>query len=124
MKHDFLKAFASPSDSVHSAGAPIHDAAAQQTTSRYPYTYACDFVRQHCTDFNASVGIRTPTISRSEASQVMHAFEKVFGLTHEQMAEKLADAYLSAENLAAPQGATQAAAASHNAQQDEQGEGP
>jgi hypothetical protein len=61
--------------------------------TRYPYTYACDFVRAHCTDWQdiGGTSVAVPTISRSQASQVMHAFEKVFGLTHEEMARKLAD---------------------------------
>lgn len=63
---------------------------------RYPYTYAADFVRERCTDINPSLGIRVPTISRAQASQVMHAFAFVFGMTHEQMAVKLADAFLAA----------------------------
>lgn len=59
--------------------------------SRYPYTYACDFIRAHCSDWNSDLGAELPTISRSQASQVMQAFERVFGLTHEEMAKKLAD---------------------------------
>lgn len=65
--------------------------------SRYPYTYACDFLREHVSDINPALGFSTPTISRAQASQVMHAFEKVFGLTHEEMAKKLADFYLASE---------------------------
>jgi hypothetical protein len=64
-----------------------------RTHSRYPYTYACDFVRQHTTEWQEISGIRlqVPALSRGTASQVMHAFEKVFGLSHEDMARKLAD---------------------------------
>lgn len=61
--------------------------------SRYPYTYACDFVREHCTEIRdvAGVPMGLPSLSRAQASQVMHAFELVFGLSHEDMAKKLAD---------------------------------
>lgn len=64
---------------------------------RYPYTYACDFVRGFVKDFNEAVGFATPSISRSQASQVMRAFEAAFGMTHEEMAKKLADAHLAKE---------------------------
>lgn len=61
--------------------------------TRYPYTIACDFIREHVTDLVIVAGepLRTPTISRSEASQAMKAFETVFGLSHEDMAKKIAD---------------------------------
>lgn len=59
--------------------------------SRYPYTEACDFIRSNVTDLNEAIGVQAPTISRSQASQAMDAFEKVFGLTHEEMAKKIAD---------------------------------
>lgn len=65
-----------------------------KSDSRYPYTYACDYVRRSCTDFNESVGCAVTTISRGQASQVMGAFEKVFGLSHEEMAKRLADQWL------------------------------
>ena len=63
------------------------------TDPRYPYTYACDFIREHCGEFKEIAGARmtVPSISRAQASQVMHAFEAVFGMTHEEMAKKLAD---------------------------------
>jgi len=63
----------------------------QGSDSRYPYTYACDFIRSHCTDFDEALQFRTPTISRAQASQVMYAFELVFDMSHEYMARKLAD---------------------------------
>lgn len=59
--------------------------------SRYPYTDACDFVRSHVTEFSSDFVGPVPSISRSQASQAMAAFEKVFNLTHEEMAKKLAD---------------------------------
>ena len=62
-----------------------------KNSSRYPYTIACDFVRGYATSFNESAGMQLPTLSRADASQVMHAFETVFGITHEEMAKKIAD---------------------------------
>lgn len=67
------------------------------TDKRYPYTYACDFIRGHVDDFNESLGMRTPSISRAQASQCMQAFELVFGLTHEELAKRIADYALSKE---------------------------
>ena len=64
-------------------------------STRYPYTIACDFVRGYVTDFNPALGMQTPTISRATASQAMHAFEAAFGMTHEEMAKKLADYAIS-----------------------------
>ena len=79
------------------------------TDTRYPYTYACDFIREHCSDWTEiadGVRVRCPSLSRAQASQVMGAFEKVFGLTHEQMAMKLADTMLAqgAKDSAAQEG--------------------
>lgn len=62
-------------------------------SSRYPYTIASDFIRGHgpreCVA--AAVSGPTPKLSRSDASQVMRAFELVFGLSHEEMAKRIAD---------------------------------
>jgi uncharacterized protein YidB (DUF937 family) len=64
------------------------------TDSRYPYTHACDYVRSHVDDFNEAVGMRTPTISRSQASQAIKGIAQALGMTHEELACKLADAAL------------------------------
>ncbi len=69
-----------------------------KNSSRYPYTIACDFVRGFATDFNETLGMQLPTLSRGQASQVMHAFEAVFGITHEEMAKKLADYSIEQES--------------------------
>jgi hypothetical protein len=64
-----------------------------KTDTRYPYTYACDFVREFSSEWRevAGVNMKLPSISRGQASSIMGAFEAVFGLTHEEMATKLAD---------------------------------
>jgi hypothetical protein len=62
--------------------------------SRYPYTYACDFVRGFVTTHAEGIQGQVPEISRSQAARVMAAFEKLFGLSHEEMAKRLADAFL------------------------------
>jgi hypothetical protein len=67
--------------------------------SRYPYTIACDFVRGYVTELDGSIGMEIPTLSRSEASRVMRAFEAVFGLTHEEMARQIADYSLAKKEL-------------------------
>lgn len=78
--------------------------------SRYPYTIAADFVRLHCQSLQnvGGLAVKMPTLSRSDVSQVMGAFETVFGLTHREMAEKIADYAIkhktleqAADNLAA-----------------------
>ena len=57
--------------------------------SRYPYTYACDYLR--------SVN---PNISRSEISQIRHMIADVLGMPDEELAIKLAIAYQSMESQA------------------------
>ena len=59
--------------------------------SRYPYTAAADYIRGHVTDFDESVRMRLPTISRAEASLAMNAISVALGMTHEELAKKIAD---------------------------------
>jgi len=54
--------------------------------SRYPYTYACDYLRAV-----------NPNISRSEMSQIRHMIADVLGISDEELAIKLAMAYQSME---------------------------
>jgi predicted protein tyrosine phosphatase len=65
------------------------------TDSRYPYTYAADYVRAFVTDFNEEIGMRTTTMSRSEAAQARKAFAIALGMDDAELARKLADAYLA-----------------------------
>lgn len=52
--------------------------------TRYPYTYACDFLRMKV----------DPMISRSQASQLREIIAEVIGMDDEELAKKLADFYL------------------------------
>ncbi|TDV06021.1 hypothetical protein [Paraburkholderia caballeronis] len=59
--------------------------------SRYPYTEACDFIRSQVTDYSEELGMRLPTISRSQASQVRQAIALALGMPDEELAKKIAD---------------------------------
>ncbi|RZI60660.1 MAG: hypothetical protein EOP14_00045 [Pseudomonas sp.] len=63
---------------------------------RYPYTYACDYLRVKVDDYSEEVGMRVTTISRSQASQAIGAVAEAIGMPKEDLARKLADAFLSA----------------------------
>lgn len=56
--------------------------------SRYPYTYACDYLRAYGGADKGGV-----KMSRSEASAVREAVAKAIGMTDEELAKKLADYY-------------------------------
>jgi hypothetical protein len=68
-------------------------------SGRYPYTYACDYLRSQVTDFQEVGGtmMRVPAISRAQASQARQAIARVLGMDDEILASLLADAYLNAE---------------------------
>jgi hypothetical protein len=59
--------------------------------SRYPYTDAADYIRSQVQDFSEDHQMRLPTISRSQASQAYGAVAKALGMSHEELAVKLAD---------------------------------
>ena len=63
------------------------------TDSRYPYTYACDFIR-NLGPFD-STGV---VLTRSEASQIMSGIAKALSIDDEELANKLADAQLKNED--------------------------
>ena len=54
---------------------------------RYPYTYACDYLRTV-----------NPEISRSEITQIRRMISDVIGMTDEDLAKKLADVYKNTED--------------------------
>lgn len=58
----------------------------KENDSRYPYTYACDYIRG-LGDCDSS-GVR---ISRSEASQIREGIAKAIGMDDADLARKLAD---------------------------------
>jgi uncharacterized protein YidB (DUF937 family) len=57
--------------------------------SRYPYTYACDFIRAA-----GPVGSEGVVLSRSDASQIMQHIADALGMDNHELACKLADAQL------------------------------
>lgn len=62
----------------------------KETDSRYPYTYACDYIRMFGGYSSAGVAL-----SRSDASQIRSAIAKAIGVPDEELANKLADHYLA-----------------------------
>ena len=60
------------------------------TDSRYPYTYAADFIRSH-----GPVSAEGVILSRSDASKIRKAIAKALGIDNEELAKKLADAELA-----------------------------
>ncbi len=59
--------------------------------SRYPYTESCDFIRSRVDDSDEHLGIRVPTISRSQASAARRAIAEALGMDEQELAVKLAD---------------------------------
>ncbi|WP_186187926.1 hypothetical protein [Burkholderia gladioli] len=66
--------------------------------SRYPYTEACDYIRAHVTDYDETLGVRVPTISRSQASLARLAIARALGMDDEELARKIADYARSQED--------------------------
>lgn len=69
------------------------------TPGRYPYTYACDFIRTNPHVVPAAVRFQVtaddPTMfSRAEASQLIDLWATAEGRTVEDLARTLADAYM------------------------------
>ncbi len=61
--------------------------------TRYPYTYACDYIRGLC-----GYGESGTKISRSDASSIQNGIAKVIGMDDEELARKLADHYKANED--------------------------
>lgn len=57
--------------------------------SRYPYTYACDFIRAA-----GPVSSEGVVLSRSDASQIRQSIADALGMDDNELACKLADAQL------------------------------
>lgn len=62
--------------------------------SRYPYTYACDYLRG-IAGSHENGGMK---LSRSDASQIRSAIAKVAGIDDEVLACQLAEKFLSDKN--------------------------
>lgn len=63
--------------------------------SRYPYTVACDLIREW-----ASSDDREPKLSRAEASIIRSRIANIIGMDDAELARKLAD-YAIAQNASA-----------------------
>lgn len=59
-----------------------------ENDSRYPYTYACDYLRGL-----AGYGEGGTKLSRSDASQVRQGIANALGIADDELARKLADYY-------------------------------
>lgn len=60
---------------------------------RYPYTYACDYLRTY-----GGYGKEGTNLSRSDASQIMQAIAAALGMDdHHELACKIADFYIENE---------------------------
>jgi hypothetical protein len=68
--------------------------------SRYPYTYACDYIRSL-----AGYGEQGTKIGRSDASTIMKGIAQVIGIDDEELACKLADYYKENEERIADESA-------------------
>lgn len=64
----------------------------QSTDPRYPYTYACDYIRGL-----AGYGKGGTNISRGEASAIITGIAQAIGINDEELARKLADYYKANE---------------------------
>ncbi len=62
----------------------------KETDSRYPYTYACDYIRGIC-GYNE----KGTKLSRSDASRIISAIEAAIGYHGSKLPEKLADMELA-----------------------------
>lgn len=63
------------------------------TDSRYPYTYACDFIRSA-----GPVGSSGVVLSRSDASQIRQHIANALGMDDHELACKLANTELARES--------------------------
>ena len=60
---------------------------------RYPYTYACDYLRSL-----AGYGEHGTKLSRSDASQIRSGIAAAIGMDDDELARKLADYYKANED--------------------------
>ena len=70
--------------------------------TRYPYTYAADFVRGL-----AGYGEGGTKLSRSDSSQIRQGIAKALGMDDEELARKLADYYKANEEQISSESARQ-----------------
>lgn len=63
-------------------------------SSRYPYTYACDYLRMLSGKQDNGI---SPRLSRAQASHIRKTISEVMGLDDEEVAKGLADKFLALE---------------------------
>lgn len=67
--------------------------------SRYPYTYAADYLREIALEQKEEVNFLSPKLSRSDASQIRNAIAETIGIDDHELACKLADAFMRKNNI-------------------------
>jgi hypothetical protein len=67
--------------------------------TRYPYTYACDFMRQFPRVIPVDAGRVPDGMSRSDATEIRQRWAEIERRTDEDLAIALADAYLQVHGI-------------------------
>lgn len=83
----------------------------QFSPTRYPYTYACDFIRQNLHVVPAEVAgdesvadyFENGLMSRAQASRVRQVWAQVEGREDEELARVLADAFMQVHGIVRPE---------------------
>lgn len=78
----------------------------EKIDTRYPYTYACDFMRAY-----GGAGSGGVNLSRADASHMRTQIAKALGMPDEELAKKLADYYMANEETITASNADLVAAA-------------
>ena len=68
----------------------------EKKDSCYPYTYAADHIRMLAGYTNGNE--RGTKLSRSDASRIRQEIADIIGMNDEELAKKIADKYMIAEN--------------------------
>lgn len=61
------------------------------SNSRYPYTYAYDFIRANTMEYSEINEMNLPQFSRSQCARICHAIAPALGMMPVELAEKIAD---------------------------------
>lgn len=82
----------------------VHEATASAIATtyiptRYPYTYACDFIRQHPQVVPVDAGRTYGEISRSEVGPIIRRWAEIERCDADDLINALADAYLRVRGI-------------------------
>ena len=66
-------------------------------SGRFPYTYACDFIRAIPEKTDTPIGRIGVILSRSDASRIRQEIASVIGISDEELAESLAERFIENE---------------------------